>query len=100
MPSALGCEIVQIVKSLIFRSVEEDQLVLVLVLILVLVLVSGVERVDEPRLSGIVGGPVEQASDKFVRARTGYAIGAVPPVGHKRPLVTYLDEHLLAHRLL
>lgn len=99
MPSALGCEIVQIVKSLIFRSVEEDQLVLVLVLILVLVLVSGVERVDEPRLSGIVG-PVEQASDKFVRARTGYAIGAVPPVGHKRPLVTYLDEHLLAHRLL
>jgi prolyl-tRNA editing enzyme YbaK/EbsC (Cys-tRNA(Pro) deacylase) len=60
--SALGCDIVQIVKSLIFCSVEEDQQILVLA--------SGVDRVDEPRLSGIVGGPVEQASGKFVRART------------------------------
>jgi len=90
--SALGCDIAQIVKSLIFRSIEQDSPILVLA--------SGVDRVDEARLSGIVGSPVEQASAKFVRARTGYAIGGVPPVGYQQPLVTYLDEHLLVHRLL
>ncbi len=90
--AALGCGIGQIVKSLIFRSVEHDEPILVLA--------SGADRVDEARLSGIVGGAIEQASGKFVRARTGFAIGGIPPVGHQDPLTTYLDEHLLAHRLL
>lgn len=35
-----------------------------------------------------------------MRARTGDAIGGVPPVGHQQPLATHLDEHLLVHRLL
>ncbi len=66
----------------------------------ILVLVSGAHRVDEVRLSGIVGGPIERAGGKFVRERTGYAIGGVPPIGHQEPLPTYLDEHLLAERLV
>ncbi|MFZ2056221.1 MAG: YbaK/EbsC family protein [Acidimicrobiales bacterium] len=90
--AALGCDVAQIVKSLIFRSVVADEAVLVLA--------SGADRVDESRLAEVVGEQVEQASGKFVRDRTGFAIGGVPPVGHTQPLVTYLDEHLLDHALV
>lgn len=86
--AAIGCDIAQIVKSLVFRAVARDEPVLVLA--------SGADRVDEGRLTEIVG-PVEQARAKFVRDRTGFAIGGVPPVGHIAPLATYLDEHLLDH---
>jgi prolyl-tRNA editing enzyme YbaK/EbsC (Cys-tRNA(Pro) deacylase) len=90
--AALGCNVAQIVKSLIFRSVVADEAVLVLA--------SGADRVDESRLAEVVGEQVEKATGTFVRARTGFAIGGVPPVGHAQPLVTYLDEHLLDHALV
>jgi prolyl-tRNA editing enzyme YbaK/EbsC (Cys-tRNA(Pro) deacylase) len=90
--AAVGCSVAQIVKSLVFRSVTGDQPVLVLV--------SGADRVDEARLAEVVGEEVERATGKFVRERTGYAIGGVPPVGHAQPVVTYLDEHLLDHCLV
>jgi prolyl-tRNA editing enzyme YbaK/EbsC (Cys-tRNA(Pro) deacylase) len=87
--AAVGCDVSQIVKSLIFRSVEGDEPILVLA--------SGADRVDESRLAEIVGGPVERATAEFVRARTGYAIGGVAPIGHVQRIDAYLDEHLLAH---
>ncbi len=90
--AALGCDVAQIVKSLIFRAVVGDEALLVLV--------SGADRVDEPRLAEVVGEQVVKATGSFVRARTGYAIGGVPPVGHTQPVVTYLDEHLLDHGLV
>jgi prolyl-tRNA editing enzyme YbaK/EbsC (Cys-tRNA(Pro) deacylase) len=89
--AALKCDVSQIVKSLIFRSVARDKPVLVLA--------SGADRVDEARLAEIVG-PVVQANGKFVRDRTGFAIGGVPPVAHNEPLDTYLDDHLLRHDLV
>jgi len=89
---AVGCDVAQIVKSLIFRTVPGDQAVLVLV--------SGADRVDEARLAEVVGGPVERATADFVRARTGYAIGGVPPVGHTAPVASFLDEHLLDHEVV
>lgn len=87
--AALGCDVAQIVKSLIFRSVASDEALLVMV--------SGADRVDESRLARVVGEDVERASGRFVRDRTGYAIGGVPPICHTKPLITYLDEHLLDH---
>ncbi len=89
--AALDCNISQIVKSLIFRSLDRDEPVLVLV--------SGADRVDEARLAEVVG-PVEQAKGKFVRDRTGFAIGGVPPVAHSERLATYLDEGLLDHSVV
>ncbi|HTT92092.1 MAG TPA: YbaK/EbsC family protein [Acidimicrobiales bacterium] len=86
--AAIGCDISQIVKSLVFRSVPGDAPVLVLA--------SGADRVDEDRLAHLVG-PVEQAPAKFVRARTGFAIGGVPPIGHAEAIETFLEEHLLDH---
>ena len=90
--AAVGCDVAQIVKSLIFRSVAGDEAILVMV--------SGADRVDESRLAGVVGDQVERATAEFVRARTGFAIGGVPPVGHSGPVATYLDEHLLDHDLV
>jgi prolyl-tRNA editing enzyme YbaK/EbsC (Cys-tRNA(Pro) deacylase) len=55
----------------------------------VLVLTSGTNRVDERRL-GLAKAPAE-----FVREKTGYAIGGVPPLGHATPLRTLIDEDLL-----
>ncbi|MDA8292687.1 MAG: YbaK/EbsC family protein [Actinomycetota bacterium] len=86
--AALGCDVGCIVKSLVFRAVETDSPVLVLV--------SGGDRVDEEKLALAVGERVEQASGAYVRDRTGYAIGGVPPVGHDEGLVTFADEGLLA----
>jgi len=88
----VGCEVAQIVKSLIFRSIDSDGPILVLA--------SGANRVDEGRLAEIVGGPVERATAEFVRTRTGYAIGGVPPIGHVQGVDTYLDENLLSHAVL
>ena len=87
--AAIGCHVAQIVKSLVFRAVERDDPVLVLS--------SGSVRVDEAKLAAAVGEPVEQASGKFVRERTGFAIGGVAPIGHAQPLSVYMDETLLDH---
>ena len=90
--AAIGCGVGQIVKSLVFRAVEADAPVLVLV--------SGADRVDEGRLSAAVGGPVERATGRFVRDRTGFAIGGVPPVGYEAPIRTLLDRGLLVHEVV
>lgn len=86
---ALGCEVGQIIKSLVFRDVERDQPVLVLA--------SGSDRVDEDELAAVHGSKVNQATGAFVRERTGFAIGGVPPLGHAEPIVTYMDSGVLDH---
>jgi prolyl-tRNA editing enzyme YbaK/EbsC (Cys-tRNA(Pro) deacylase) len=83
---AIGCRVEQIAKSLIFRGQASDQAILVIA--------SGRNRVDESRLAEFVGEPVGKANADFVRARTGFAIGGVPPVGHPEPLPTFLDRDL------
>lgn len=85
-----GCELGQIVKSLIFKGKESGKPILVLT--------SGANRVDEKRISEYAGEPVGRADADFVRAVTGFAIGGVPPVGHLQKLETYLDEDFLQYR--
>ena len=82
---AVGCDVGQIVKSLIFKGKKTPYLVLV----------SGANRVDEKKLRRIVGEKIGKADADFVRAHTGFAIGGVSPVGHKEPLQTVIDEDLL-----
>jgi prolyl-tRNA editing enzyme YbaK/EbsC (Cys-tRNA(Pro) deacylase) len=90
--AAVGCDVGMIVKSLVFRSVDTGEAILVLA--------SGGDRVDEGRLATVVGQGVQRADASFVRERTGYAIGGVPPLGHERALPTYLDERLLSHSVV
>jgi len=84
---AVGCQVGQIAKSLVFNGESSEEAILVIV--------SGANRVDEARLSTEVGEPVRISSAEDVRRQTGFAIGGVPPVGHIAPLTTYIDEDLL-----
>ena len=76
--AAVGCEVGQIVKSLVFMRGEEA----------VIVLCAGDRRVASDRL-GLRAATAEEA-----RARTGFAIGGIPPLAHDRPLETLIDESL------
>ena len=84
---AVGVEVAQIVKSLVFRRANGEAL---------LVVASGANRVDEAKLEALLGEPVGKADADFVRAKTGFAIGGVPPAGHATPVETIVDEDLLA----
>ena len=87
-----GCELGQIVKSLIFRGKTSDKPILVLT--------SGANRVDEKLISGYAGETISRADADFVRAVTGYAIGGVPPIGHTEKMETYLDADFLSHQTI
>jgi len=78
--AAVGCEVAQIAKSLVFAGPDGEA---------VLVITSGTNRVNEKRLG------LQRASADFVREKTGYAIGGIPPVGHATPVRTFIDEDLL-----
>jgi prolyl-tRNA editing enzyme YbaK/EbsC (Cys-tRNA(Pro) deacylase) len=86
---AVGCELGQIAKSLVFSGKESGEAILVIA--------SGANRVDEAKLSAEAGEPVRISNAEDVRRRTGYAIGGVPPVGHITPLTTFIDEDLLGY---
>lgn len=87
-----GCELGQIVKSLIFKGKESGKPILVLT--------SGANRVDEKRISRYAGEPISRADADFVRAVTGFAIGGVPPIGHLLIMDTYLDEDFLQYETI
>ena len=85
--AAVGCELGQIVKSLVFECDGEP----------VLALTSGANRVDTAALGRVLGGSVTKADADTVRRATGYAIGGTPPFGHARPLRTVIDATLLEY---
>ena len=83
---ALGVTVGQIAKSIIFRRRQDDAAVLVIT--------SGDRRVDEKKVAALVGR-IGRADAEFVKARTGFTIGGVSPVGHATPPVTLIDRELL-----
>lgn len=83
---AVGCDLGQIVKSLIFKADDE----------LVLVLTSGVNRVDEAAVAPLFGvDKLARATPDDARAATGFAIGGVPPCGYPAPVRCVADEDLM-----
>jgi prolyl-tRNA editing enzyme YbaK/EbsC (Cys-tRNA(Pro) deacylase) len=87
-----GCDLGQIVKSLIFRGKTSGKPILVLT--------SGANRVDEKRISGYAEETISRADADFVRTVTGFAIGGVPPIGHTEKMETYLDEDFLSYQTI
>jgi prolyl-tRNA editing enzyme YbaK/EbsC (Cys-tRNA(Pro) deacylase) len=88
--AAIGCEVAQIVKSLVFVVGDEP----------VVALVGGADRLDEDRLAAACGAPpgsTRRATADEVRAATGFAVGGVPPLGHATTLRCFVDDALLAH---
>ncbi len=86
--AAVGCGVAQIVKSLVFRGTSSGRAVLALV--------SGSNRASEALLSEVAGEPVARADADFVRERTGFAIGGVPPLGHLEAVTVVIDRDLMA----
>ncbi len=86
---ALGVELGQIAKSIIFRRKPDEAAVLVIT--------SGDRRVDEKKVQALVcaeGQKLGRADADFVKARTGFSIGGVSPVAHAEAPVTLIDEEL------
>jgi prolyl-tRNA editing enzyme YbaK/EbsC (Cys-tRNA(Pro) deacylase) len=90
--AAIGCSVEQIAKSVVFRTVKGKKPVMVIA--------SGANRVNEARIADFVGEPIEKADAAYVREKTGFVIGGVPPVGHAEPIYTIIDEDLLRLREL
>jgi prolyl-tRNA editing enzyme YbaK/EbsC (Cys-tRNA(Pro) deacylase) len=86
---AIGCKVGQIAKSIIFRGALTDQPVLVIA--------SGPNRIDESILSDMLAESISKADADFVRQRTGFAIGGVPPLGHTEKLEIFIDQDLLQY---
>ena len=82
---ALGVALGQIAKSVVFKRKADDRPVLVIA--------SGDRRVDERRLAALVGA-VGRADAAYVKARTGFAIGGVSPVGLADGATLLLDAQL------
>lgn len=89
---ALGCEVQEIAKSLVFRIINNNSPILVIA--------CGTNRVNETAIGELIGGDVEIASPQYVREQTGFAIGGVPPLGHKVSIQTLIDEDLLQLELI
>lgn len=86
--AAVGCDVAQIVKSLVFVADGRP----------ILVLASGANRVDTAAVAALLGAArVVKADADQVRDATGFAIGGTPPFGHPRPLTTLVDRDLLDH---
>jgi prolyl-tRNA editing enzyme YbaK/EbsC (Cys-tRNA(Pro) deacylase) len=86
--AAIGCAVAQIAKSIVFRARDSGRPVLVVL--------SGADRASEAKVAALLGERVARADAAFVRSRTGYAIGGVPPVAHLEPPVVFVDTGLRA----
>ncbi|MDW3217594.1 MAG: YbaK/EbsC family protein [Acidimicrobiales bacterium] len=83
--AAIGCDVAQIVKSLVVVGPDGPALALT----------AGHHRLDLEKLGAHLGGPVRMSDAETAREATGFAIGGTPPFGHPRPLLTVMDPSLL-----
>lgn len=84
---AVGCELGQIVKSLVFKSGQ----------IPLLFLVSGKNQLNIKKVESILGMEIQKADADFAREHTGYPIGGVPPVAHENPIDIFIDNDLMTY---
>jgi len=87
---AVKCEVAQIAKSLVFTGKDSGKSVLVIT--------SGANRVDEEIISQDLGEDISMATPDFVREKTSFAIGGVPPIAHFEEPIVYIDEDLLQYQ--
>ena len=86
---ALGCEVAQIAKSIIFQLKSTNEPLLVVA--------SGINRINEKLIARTLEDKLGKADADFVREKTGFVIGGVPPLGHKEPVHTLIDEDLFQY---
>jgi prolyl-tRNA editing enzyme YbaK/EbsC (Cys-tRNA(Pro) deacylase) len=86
---AIGCQVGQIAKSIIFQALASQRPIMVIA--------SGPNRVNEKVIETLIGEAIGKADADFVRQRTGFVIGGVPPVGHIEQIETFIDTDLMQY---
>lgn len=86
---AIGCQVAQIAKSLVFRGRRSQDPVLIIA--------SGANRVSEKKIAALVSELVEKADAEYVRQQTGFVIGGVPPISITKPIRTFIDKDLMQY---
>lgn len=86
---AIGCDVGQIAKTLIFKGVTSHKPLCVIA--------SGKNRVDEKKIKKLVGEEVEKPDAEFVFKHTTFAIGGVPPIGYSFDIAPLIDEDLFSY---
>ncbi|WP_326513675.1 YbaK/EbsC family protein [Clostridium intestinale] len=87
--NTIGCTVSQIAKSLIFQGKTSKNPVLIIA--------SGTNRINEKAIKEYIGEKLGKADADFVLEHTGFAIGGIPPIGHKNPIATFIDEDLMQY---
>lgn len=90
--AACGVGVGQIVKSLVFTGASSGKPYLLLV--------SGSNRVDEKGVAAHIGEKLKRPDADAVRESTGFAVGGIPPFGHKTSLATFMDRDLLQYEIV
>lgn len=90
--AAVGCEVDQIAKSILFKGETGGHVVLFVT--------AGGRQVDPERASALAGERLGKADADLIRAETGFVIGGVSPVGHLKPVRAFFDRHLLSFPLV
>jgi prolyl-tRNA editing enzyme YbaK/EbsC (Cys-tRNA(Pro) deacylase) len=85
----VGCQVEQIAKSIVFQGKQTHKPILVIA--------SGPNRVNEKRIAEFISEPLGKADADYVRKKTGFVIGGVPPVGHLEMVEIFIDEDLLQY---
>ena len=83
---SLHCKLAEIAKSLVFKIKNSNEAVLVVA--------SGINRINEEKLSKYLGKEIERPNAYFVKEITGFSIGGIPPVAHKTKMRIFLDQDL------
>lgn len=84
---AVKCSVGQIAKSLIFKTKSTNRPILIIA--------SGSNRVNEKALRNFVPEKVSMASPDFVKEKTGFIVGGIPPAGHITQIETFIDQDLM-----
>ena len=87
---AIGCQIGQIAKSIILKSLATRKPFLIIA--------SGSNQINKKVVTDHSGEAVEIANPDFVLEKTGFTVGGVPPIGHLEPIKTLIDIDLFRHR--
>jgi prolyl-tRNA editing enzyme YbaK/EbsC (Cys-tRNA(Pro) deacylase) len=86
---AVGCQVEQIAKSIVFQGKNSHKPILVIA--------SGPNRVNEKRIAELISESLGKADADYVRNHTGFVIGGVPPIAHLEKLEIFIDEDLLQY---
>ncbi|MHC1721486.1 MAG: YbaK/EbsC family protein [Clostridiaceae bacterium] len=88
----LGCELPQIASSTLFRGKESKTPILVIT--------SGNNHVNERKIKSIIGEKLEKPDMEFIMEETGFDAESIPPVGHHKDIVTFIDEDLMDYKVI